>query len=594
MHVHALYINLKFGDKSKSADSDKEDFGERFGASKISKQYVYLVFSFAALSIMVFYAADYVFYEQLESMYKDESEAAGFLGIFAAVMGILNLLSNTLATGKLMTRYGQGFGLLSVPVAVIACCVLAIFVKSSVVTFFWVIVLLKLMDEVVRNTLGEPALRILYQPFPAGERMQVQTRLEGVLEPAAGALTGVILLAVSGFELESVHLVYVMFGVLAIWIGNSLWLRQEYTKVWASAVTRRKRSIDGTALFREDGSRESVIEGLNSPEPGKVIYCLNVLEEVEHEQFDKFMAEMLSHDHPDVRIHVLDKIRRRAMTGLTRQVIQVLDIEENSKVIGAALQTLCKLAETEAYEQVYPYLENDDADIRKGALIGLLRDSGIEGVMVAGAKINSLLDSRYPAERKLAAFVLGEVGHSSFYRPLLQLLQDQDMEVRSSAITASGKLRNTKLISLLLENLAITQVRSAVVPAIIAFGEAILPALEDAFDEEEKYRNVRSRIIRIIGRIGGDQAVAILKKKVDSVDETVRNLILNSLVMCKYQASDAERPQVREKIRHEVKDAAWTLSVSLDIGDYKNAEKLTEALRNEFRKIVRKSGCCWQ
>lgn len=578
-----LYINLNFTDKGKKTEA--EEFGERPGTvSKISKLYLYLVFSFAVLSIIIFYAVDYVFYDQIEIHYKDEAELTGFLGIFAAVMGVLNLLSNTLAAGKLMTRYGQTLGLLSVPVSVIGCCFIATFFNNMPVQFLWIIVLLKLTDEVVRNTIGEPAIRILYQPYPPNERMQIQTRLEGMLEPAAGAVSGILLLGVGAAKLEDIHLVYVMIFVSGLWIFISLWLRQEYTKVWASAVTKRRRSMDGSVLFREDGSRESVIEGLNSPQPGKVIYCLNVLEEVEHEHFNQYMVELLSHDHPDVRVHVLDKIRQRVMLNLTQQVHKLLEIEEDPKVKGTALQTLCKLAETEAYEQVFPYLENEDVDIRKGALIGLLRDSGIEGVMVAGAKINSLLDSHNPEDRKLAAFVLGEVGHSSFYRPLLQLLKDNDMEVRAVAINASGKLKNAKLIPMLLENLAISQIRSSVVPAIIAYGEMILPALEEAFDEEEKYRNVRSRIVRIIGRIGGEQAIATLKRKIDFAEETLRNLILNALVICKYQADETERHVIQDKISHEVKDAAWTLSVLLDIGDYKNAEKLVEALRNEFRK----------
>ncbi|OQX24761.1 MAG: hypothetical protein BWK80_19145 [Desulfobacteraceae bacterium IS3] len=615
-----LYIYLNFTKKEEAIAAEKEEKHEdRIAGPRLSnKRYSFLVFSFAALSIVVFYITDYVFYDQVESSYKtditevinadktefesksasekdahtadkkgSEAEIAGFLGIFAAVMGVLNFLGNTFFAGRLMTRYGQSFGLLSVPVVMVVCSFLAIIAKifpSEIFSFFWMIVIAKLMDEVFRNTIGEPAIRILYQPFPGAQRLKIQAQLEGIVEPAAGAVTGALLLLLDHFDLKSEHLIYVMVGVLAAWTINAVLLREEYTKVWTSLVTKRKRGFDGDTILMEDGSRKSVIEGLESSEPGKVIYCLNVLEEMDYENLQGHLTELLSHPEYEVRRHVLTKLRTHNMTSAADYVVRLLEFETEPKVIGTAIQTLCKLSQTEAFEQVSPYLETENTEIRKGVLIGLLRDSGIEGVMKAGSKLDIMINSRYSEERKLAAQVLGEVGFPTFYRPLLQLLGDTDMEVRAAAIVASGKLKNPKLIPSLLENLAEPLVRSSVVPAIIAFGETVLPALEEAFDDEEKYRHVRSRIIRIIGRIGGEQAIALLKKKIDFSEENLRNLILKALVVCKYQAGEAERPMIRDKIRQEIKDAAWTLSVLLDIGDYKNAEKLIEALRNEFRK----------
>jgi HEAT repeat protein len=573
------YILRLFGDQLNPPDEEQKE--GKPAASLPRNRYLALVLSFATFSVLAYYCLDYVFYEQVDAYYQTEAEIASFLGFFLGAMGIINFFTNAFVPGRVITRYGLSLGLLTVPCIVLVGMTGAASVHGAAAVFFWLAAATKLLDEVMRNAIGEPSLRILYQPFPPGQRLRAQTLLETIAEPAAGALTGLLLLAATEIlAFQPVHIVLAALLTCVGWIVVGVLLRREYTVVLMKALTRRK--LGGGSLSLDDEESEAVLrKGLESSEPGVVIYCLDMLEEIEHERLNVYLLRLLEHAEPQVRLDALERIGRlappRALTALQDR----LRHEKVPAVRGGVLRTLCAVAETEAFEQVFPFLESSDIEERRGAMVGLLSYGGIDGVLNAGANLNALLASGDPSDRGLAAQVLGEVGIASFYRPLLRLLADPDLSVRQTAIQASGHLKNPKLLPSLLDSFSVPSLKKTAISAIVAFGEGIVPELEDAFDAEGQTRELRGRIIRILGRIGGERAIDVLKRKIDFSEEDIRNRILSALVQCRYRASWGEVLAMKNRIRNEVKDATWTLSAIVDFGDYGPAAELVKALESE-------------
>jgi len=587
-----FFITREFEKQLSAPDEEKKEEKEKSALLEFFKDpYLRLVIALASCSMFGYYFSDYVFYNQVDTMPAEK--VAGFLGIFFAALRIGSLISNIFISGRLITRYGLKIGLLFFPLMIAAGLVstaFSHFVSGPGMIFFGLIVSTKFIDEVCRHTLERPSIRILYQPLPQGIQLRAQTVLETMVEPVSAAAAGAVLLMLTSslpeqFRFKAVHIVYLMFFILAIWMLAAFRVRRKYADVFADAIRRRR--LDGSAISLNDKSTLRVLKkGLESPEPGKVIYCLNMLEDIEDESLETSMIRLLDHAEPSVRIHVFRRIGTLGMSNALHNVIRRLDKEKgHPEVMGAALQTLCAISETEAFRRVVPYLSSENTELRKGAMIGLLKNTGLEGFMEVGADLKSLLSSHDPSDRKLAALVLGEVGISSFYSPLIKLLSDEDMDVRRAAIMASASLKNPKLLPFLLNNISVPQVRQAAVSAIIMFGDGILGELEKAFDKEGQTRSVRTRIIRIVGRVGGEKAIAFLKNKTEAADEDTRNHILYALVLCRYQASSKEFQMIQIRIRKEAADAAWTLSAMLDIGDYEHADDLIKALKSELLKI---------
>ncbi len=585
-----VYITRIFERQLSSLDEDIKEEEKRKLSDFFKSRYLLLVFSLAATSTFGYYFMDYVFYDQVESYHQDDpAKVASFLGIFFAAYRVVTLICNALVYSRLMgSHHGLAIALLIVPIVVALGSAgfagVMNFSPEAAILLFSLIIGTRLFDEVLRVSIEEPSMRILYQPLPQSQRMKAQTVVETMVEPLASALAGVILLGLtSALSLKPIHIIYILLVIIIFWMIIAFLARNEYTAVLTNAITKRK--LGGSSFSMDDASSKAVLEKwLKSENPGDVIYSLNMLEELRYSNLESHMINLLDHQAPEVRKHVLEKIRERAMKAPLQVLRKRLRDEDSPDVKGAALQTLCAIYETEAFDQVSSYLGHADVGIRKGAMIGMLRNVGLEGVMAAGVNLKALIASTDPQERGLAAQVLGEVGISSFYRPLLDLLKDENHEVRKAAIAASGKLKNPKMLPLLLENLSVPKMRQEAIKAVIAFGEEVIPELDAAYEKEGQARYIRMPIIRIWGRIRGEKAIEVLKSKIDHAEEDIRSHLLAALVACKYHASGREVLAIQERIKAEIGDATWTLTTIFDIGSYEYASNLVDALKGEIKK----------
>ena len=115
-------------------------------------------------------------------------------------------------------------------------------------------------------------------------------------------------------------------------------------------------------------------------------------------------------EHPDVNVRqdVLRRLEGTRATSAIAAVRQHLRSEGTLQARATAVRTLCALGEVEVVEEVMPYLNDAEPQIRIGAMVGLLRYGGIEGVLVAGERLLAMVHAPDPTLREMAAQVLGE------------------------------------------------------------------------------------------------------------------------------------------------------------------------------------------
>ena len=104
------------------------------------------------------------------------------------------------------------------------------------------------------------------------------------------------------------------------------------------------------------------------------------------------------------------------------------------------------MLQPEELENLDVFVEDKDHRLMKAAITGLMTSGGISAVVTAGQRLLQLISSTASYERKMAAEIIGELGVQSFYKPLLNLLKDENEEVVKAAIAACGKVKNGRLI----------------------------------------------------------------------------------------------------------------------------------------------------
>lgn len=577
-----IYTMRRLVPSGAHAESDGEISDRRPWWTLFKDRYLALFFGVSALSFFGEYFIDYLFYEKVERAFASEEKLAAFFGMFYGVLGVGQLISSAWISGRALTRYGLSFGLLALPAAALfttgAASMTALFGVAAVAVF-WSVVAAKFFDELGRHTIEMPAYRILYQPLAPDQRLRVQTVRESMVEPLSIGVVGAMLWAGEKFfGIQSSHVLYLTVVVVIAWAVLCWLLRREYTVRLTRALTARRLGAGGGLAL--DGSSIGVLEqGFLSAKAGQVIYCLDMLEESRHASLENHLVKLLEHPDALVRRHVLGKIERLNVRAALEPVMRRLPQEESPVVRAAMLQAVCALSEADGIERVIPFLKDAEPSIRRGALVGLLRHCGIDGVLAGGSHLSALLASSEPSERVLAAQVLGDIGITSFHRPLLALLRDPHVSVRLAAIESARQLRTASAIPALMEALPVSALRGAASVALAELGDAALPSLEAAFATGS--REVRKAIASICGRHGSEKSAAFLQKHLAHADRPTRTHVLAALVQTREKLGSREVPEARALILREAEEAAWALAAWADVGGAPADAALSRACLSE-------------
>jgi len=571
-----------------STDEDEEEGETKTSSSLIKNWYIVLIFLLTLLLWISFYGLENIFYDQVSVQYADENQLSGFLGKFFAIVSGGTLLATVFLTGPFMSRYGLKASLLVLPVTLFVTIGLmaaggTVFGQTTML--FWLILLAKCFNDIFLYSISGVATEILHQPLPPHQRVQAQSIREGIIFPVAVGITGVLLLLLrKTFALNVTQLIYGLLFVIICWIVVAVFLGQEYPLRLKLALA--KRDLGDLDLRNIDSSGLAILaEGLHSPHVGVVIYSLDMLEVLDPELLAPLLPELLDHAEAEVRCEALRRIERLGLTDLLPVIRHKLRDEHVPAVQGAILRTLAEFEESDAFDDIAAYIKEPNPDIRQGAMVGLLRSGGIYGILLAGTDFLKQAASADPAERVFAADLLGEVGISDFYQPLLTLLKDGDPDVRQAALLSAGKLKNPKLWHLAIDALHSPKTRSAAILALSAGGESALPVLQAAFAATEHSSPVLIACVQICGRIGGEDAITLLKDRIDVPQDDVRAQVLRSLSLCGYQAHTEDSARIQRQLTAEIMDATESLVILADIGDTEAVSLLHRTLHDKLKQI---------
>lgn len=536
----------------------------------LKQRYVVLLFGFAFLWWCSAVFIDNIFYEQAAARYPDTAQLAGFLGIFSSVLGVATLGGHFLLARSLIRRHGVR---LIVPMAPLAL-LLATLAMAAAETIggvpwlvFWPAVFALHLSGAGGFSPNATTLDLLYQPLPTRQRNQARGVASRWVGPLASGLAGAALLSLGAFlPGERLPRVPILLALLAAWVLLSVRLGRDYLSVLAHAVD--KRTVSDPAALPVDCTTLAVVRaGVQSEYPGAVIYALGLLEQLDPASLTGVLPGLLSHPAAEVRLDVLHRIERLGLTVALPAIGQRLDVESAPAVRSGLFRTLSALGEADVSAQVAASLDDPDAEVRRGVIVSLLRHGDIEGRVAAGQRLLHLSASVDPADRLLAAQILGDLGVERFYRPLWTLLHDGDIGVRRAALRAAGFVRHAALWPVVLEALDSPQLRGAATQALVDGGGSALPALREVFGGIGQPRTLLMHLARVCGRIGGEPMIGLLQDKVDHPDAEVRTHVLSALSACGYRAVGPAAARVQRQIRAEAARATACLADRADIGD---------------------------
>ena len=550
--------------------------------------YITLIFAFATLYIFGFFIVDNLFYERLEVLYPDADQLASFIGIFFGATGLLTVLLGALFSGQLINRYGLRFGLLILPLVLLLGTGITLFIGiffEAVIILVWLVIGMKLINELLAHTINRAAWQVLYEPLPQNQQVRTQTVVESIIKPTAGGVVGgILLLSNTIFGFGITQLSYILSITLLIWIGVIFLLNRDYPKMLLQALANNKpENESGPALNEIDLTL--LKHSLTSPQPSVVLYALDKLEETAPDMLIAHLPTLLKHPVIEIRLEGLRRIERLEILAAIPAINHHLEQETSSVVKAAAIRCLIIISGAEAFGQVQAYLTNQDPQVRLGVMIGLLNRGMSEDIYLPALRetLRQLAHAADPIQREFLAQALGEVG--TFTRPnglLLKLLRDDNLNVRRAALLSASKLKEPELWPAVIEQLASVGVQAEAEATLVAGNETVLPFLMAEWKKPKPNREILLRLPQTIARIGKAQALNFLKERLTYPDEQVRSQIFEALSHCGFQANSSEAILIREQIKVEIDQASWTLATLVDIGNDEVVSVLVDALNEKL------------
>lgn len=543
----------------------------------LQDRYVATLVGVAALGVLAKYLVDFAFLEQMRSRYADATTLAATFAVFSGGTQALSLLTRLFVAGPLLRRHGVRAGLLVLPVTHLACTALVVaagWIPALDAVVFWLVLANQGIYKTLKHPIDNPSFKVLYLPLRRDERLSTQIAVETIVTPLTiGIAGGLMLLFTRVVAYDPSVFAWAMLAAFAAWAALGARAGHEYAEALLRAL--RGRIVDDTPFLYGDARSLAVLKStLTSERAADVLFALGLLEKAGDPEVPAIVARLLGHPSPEVRRSMLARVEAARMFATLPVILRTATSDPVPAVRAAALRTLSILAGRDAWSVLEGALADPDPEVRRGALAGLVAG----GAPAADRKLQEMALAGDPIERGVAARVLGEGAPSDFRVDLLRvLLADPRADVRRVALQSAGRVKAGALWPIVSASLADPSCRASAASALVAGGDAAVGEVQALFASGAPASVLRQAAV-IAGRIATPRAAEALLPHIGRRASSVREAVLGGI---RASGGAVATELVEDRIRDEVRIAAWASAAWRDLSGMARADLLREALKAE-------------
>jgi len=483
-------------------------------------------------------------------------ERAAWFGNFFSVAGVAAFLFQILFTARIHRTAGVGAALRALPIT-LGLGTVALLVAAAVAPEMVVgaALALKIGDTGLRHSLDQSTRELLFVPLPPTVRAKAKAFIDMFVQRAGETIAALLLLPVT-------------FGLMTV--PQSGWLSLALSLGWllaAGAAYRtyvlsfraglKEHTVDAAVPIRLDDMRtiEIVVQSLGSADPRQVLHSLEILEA--NGRGHLVPPLLLYHDDAEVRRRTLQVLATAGRTDATALVERRLG-DDDPDVRAEAIRVLTTFNARDACEVMLPRLKEPDPRVR-GAAITCLVNHGDDAMRrQARAALADMLSDAAPERRGEAVKVLGVLRDPEAETLLLTALYDHDPRVVREAVQAVRRMvardgYNPAMVPSLVALLTNRRVKHDVREALVAFGEAVVPALVHFMNDPGESVAVRRALPKALARLPGRTAVAALLDALETADDALlRAAVVEALALRRDEVRDGGfAPRVEAAIAAE-------------------------------------------
>jgi AAA family ATP:ADP antiporter len=548
-----MFIILTFShiNKTFSFSTERKMYKKLSVLDFVRNRYILYMSVFVITSMIAINFVDFSFLN-VATQYMEAKSLANFISLFEATIVIFSFLVDVFGTDRINSEYGMRVSLLINPALLILLTAATLGlglgfgytkISPTFLFFFMGIALSKLFIRSLKEALDSPTFKMYLLPIESDIRIDVQTKIEGIVTAFATVVSSGMIIVISRIQFfDLIYITAFTIPFLILWFISTNNMHKNYRATLQHTLVKNKEKGDVNVV--KEFTVNSVLEKeIGSSVEEKVIYGLKLMEKLEPALFENAIFSLAESENRKLRTFAEEKInelgieRDGSKSNIKSLAQQALGASEDSDLLSISVDNLMKLSKS--------IKQND---------------------------------------RLLAAKLLRKMVSARTIFILLELLRDVDPKVRFEALITARKTKRPEAWPILIEMLSSPSFGHHAGSALVEAGESVLPTLEAAFHKSGQTDLVMLRIVQIMGRIGGDEALKLLWKKADYPDKRIVKQILYSLRYINYRAEGREAREVLELLDTEISKTIWNMVAITELPESEHFEFLKDALREEVQQ----------
>ena len=297
--------------EASASTSEPEQFGEHpseeatgrmlFRQVRSSRQLTMMVL-LLSIAVVVEAFIDYQYKFVASQSIASKDHLTAFFGSITFYIGISSLLFQTLATNRILKRFGVGWAILLLPVGLFGA-----FLALAVRPALWTAALLQLVDGAFSYSIHRSGMELLYLPIPPHIRNAVKGFIDMFVDRAGRAVGAVLLLlftAVLTLSIPSLSLIASF--LVATWIGMVVAVKRGYMESFRQALEKKTIEPEALQLRNLDkGTMKPLLSLLSSGDERQTLYALDLLSHTHPNRWREHINSLIQHRSSTVRARTL-------------------------------------------------------------------------------------------------------------------------------------------------------------------------------------------------------------------------------------------------------------------------------------------------
>jgi ATP/ADP translocase/HEAT repeat protein len=496
-----------------------------------ASRYLQLIAGAIFFSVVVSTVIDFQFKVAAKATHPSEDALTAFFGSYYAWVALITFFIQIALTARVLTAFGLIPSLLILPVSLFVGSVGILALPGILST-----TATRLTDSVLRTSINQSGMEILYLPLAATIKRRMQTFLDVVLQRLGDGAAGLLVLFYTLFLMRSaaLSLGYFSLGLIFIWASFILVLRSGYVEALRTGLQAQSLTWEqGTINYADKETVEAVLQTLQKQDERAVLFGLDLVEKFDPEIIlPRLPLSLLQHSSAVVRSRSLKLFATSTDPEKLMEIVRLLE-DENGEVQADAINIVCAVRKENALPLMRPYLQSPHPAVQRAAIECLLQHGDAQMREIALTTFREMVANQTmngAAVRMEAARLMGEVNDSEFSEYLDKFIQeDPSIPVIRQALAAAGRRKDPTLLTSIILRLCCPMTKLWARKALIDYGDSAVTTLREMLLDPRISGDVRRSIPRTLSKIASRESMEALLSSLKEEDGSLRYRVILGL-----------------------------------------------------------------